>query len=222
MAFYNRTVMCSHRLSVIAICLSVLLLAVVVRANESSLVIQDSAGNLVAGAIIGVHSDAVVPAGDQPLVMDQIKRRFVPRVLLVNRGQSVHFPNRDDIRHHLYSFSPAKTFEMKLYKGEPTLPIQFDQAGIVALGCNIHDRMRGFIYVNPAREQAFVSDRNGVVAIDGDLPDSFFIWHEQLADPSQRIHLSSSDGSLRDGVMVYQLELLPAQDTSRHSFKKRY
>jgi hypothetical protein len=57
------------------------------------------------------------------------------------------FPNSDDIRHQVYSFSPAKTFQLPLYQGTPASPIVFDKPGIVTLGCNIHDRMSAYIVV---------------------------------------------------------------------------
>jgi plastocyanin len=80
-------------------------------------------------------------------VIDQINRRFVPRVSVVRTGTAVTFPNSDHIRHQVYSFSPAKTFTLKLYSGSPKTAVVFDQAGLVVLGCNIHDSMVAFIGV---------------------------------------------------------------------------
>jgi len=79
--------------------------------------------------------------------MDQKNRMFIPHVLAVQTGTSVRFPNSDDIRHHVYSFSPAKPFQLPLYKGTPANPVLFDRAGVVTLGCNIHDQMSAFIVV---------------------------------------------------------------------------
>ncbi|WP_295526954.1 methylamine utilization protein, partial [uncultured Pseudacidovorax sp.] len=79
--------------------------------------------------------------------MAQAQRRFMPETLLVTRGTSVQFPNRDDVRHHVYSFSPAKRFELKLYIGRPANPVLFDMPGVVVLGCNIHDEMVGWVLV---------------------------------------------------------------------------
>lgn len=79
--------------------------------------------------------------------MDQIDKEFVPLVVPVQVGAAVSFPNKDNIRHHVYSFSPAKRFELKLYSGVPAKPVVFDRPGPVTLGCNIHDWMVGYIYV---------------------------------------------------------------------------
>jgi plastocyanin len=79
--------------------------------------------------------------------MGQAGKQFVPQVLVVTTGTEVDFPNRDTVRHHVYSFSPVKKFELKLYIGTPTQPVLFDQPGIAVLGCNIHDQMVGWIVI---------------------------------------------------------------------------
>ncbi len=83
----------------------------------------------------------------KPAVMDQVNKTFVPQVLVVAAGTAVEFPNSDSVSHQVYSFSRAKHFQLPLYKGEVHSPIQFDQPGLVVLGCNIHDSMVGYIYV---------------------------------------------------------------------------
>jgi plastocyanin len=79
--------------------------------------------------------------------MDQVNRQFRPHILVVNKNTQIDFPNSDKIKHHVYSFSPAKTFEIKLYSDKPSAPRLFDQVGEVTLGCNIHDWMLGYVYV---------------------------------------------------------------------------
>lgn len=103
-------------------------------------------------------SDAVIylmpESGTAPVVppnthaaMDQINKQYFPRVLPVQKGTFVDFPNMDNILHHVYSFSEPKQFELPLYKGTNASPILFDRVGQVVLGCNIHDWMIGYIYV---------------------------------------------------------------------------
>lgn len=110
-----------------------------------------------------VRSPAGVPVEDVAVVLEplsgkvpQIKvqasieqrdREFVPYLSIVQKGAAVDFPNRDNLKHHVYSFSPAKTFEIKLYAGHPMQPVVFDKAGEVALGCNIHDWMEAHVLV---------------------------------------------------------------------------
>lgn len=83
-------------------------------------------------------------------IMDQVDRQFVPRILVIRAGTAVDFPNSDTVAHQVYSFSPAKRFQLSLYKGHVYPPLVFDQPGLVVLGCNIHDNMLGYIYVTPS------------------------------------------------------------------------
>ena len=80
-------------------------------------------------------------------VIEQMNKTFIPTVTVVQVGTQVRFPNRDEVRHHVYSFSPAKRFEIKLYSGTPAAPELFDKPGEVVLGCNIHDHMIAYVYV---------------------------------------------------------------------------
>ena len=91
--------------------------------------------------------DAAPPARRDTVIIDQINKRFVPRVSVLRTGTEVTFPNSDRIRHQVYSFSPAKTFSLKLYAGSPNTPVTFDHPGLVVLGCNIHDNMLAYVAV---------------------------------------------------------------------------
>ncbi|MEX8495626.1 methylamine utilization protein [Sphaerotilus sp.] len=109
----------------------------------------DPAGRPLAGAVVAIEvgGAARVAAPGTHFEISQRQRSFEPGLLVVQTGTSVDFPNRDTVRHHVYSFSPAKTFELKLYNGRPSAPVVFDQAGVVVLGCNIHDQMIGTVVV---------------------------------------------------------------------------
>jgi plastocyanin len=91
--------------------------------------------------------DTSALAAPSHAVMDQIDRQFVPRILVIRSGTAVDFPNSDNIAHQVYSFSPAKRFQLSLYRGRVYPPLIFDKAGLVVVGCNIHDNMLGYIYV---------------------------------------------------------------------------
>lgn len=119
-------------------------------ASTVQVTVSDGAGKPVAQAVASLHPlSAPVPPPQSPLtaVMDQKGLRYVPQVLAVRVGTHVSFPNSDNVRHHVYSFSPAKTFELRLYAGMHSRKILFDKPGVVVLGCNIHDWMLGFIDV---------------------------------------------------------------------------
>ena len=110
--------------------------------------VRDAHGSPLTDAVVYAIPDTPAPpSAGRTAIMDQKDRTFVPHVLPVQVGTAVRFPNSDDIQHSVYSFSPAKTFQLPLYKGTPANPISFSDAGVVTLGCNIHDKMNGYIVV---------------------------------------------------------------------------
>ena len=114
--------------------------------------VRDQDGRPVAHAVATLKSlDAPTPAGPirfaWPMVVDQRSIKFDPFVLVAPAGTEVSFPNRDKVRHHVYSFSPVKVFQLKLYGRDESRSVTFDRAGVVPLGCNIHDQMIGFVDV---------------------------------------------------------------------------
>jgi len=111
--------------------------------------VNDDAGRPLPGAVVFLESrEAREAARPLPQVeVSQSGRQFQPLVSVVTVGTAVSFPNRDTVRHHVYSFSPTKKFEIKLYVGTPASPVVFDRAGIAVLGCNIHDTMVAWVVV---------------------------------------------------------------------------
>ena len=163
-----------------------------------------------------VHS-AVLTAGDpeDKLVMseaemDQIDREFSPYVIAIQEGQKVAFPNKDSVRHHVYSFSPAKQFEMRLYSGRPEAPLAFEKSGAVVLGCNIHDNMVGYIYVT-RRPYRSVTNSIGEARLTATTDiQEIVLWHPNLSLDSQA-ELTLSLKDLRtvteDGLTYYLVNL---------------
>lgn len=109
--------------------------------------VTDAAGHPLADTVVAVYGAAAAGRPAATAVIDQVDKQFAPRLLSISTGDAVSFPNSDNIRHHVYSFSPAKTFELPLYHGVPSAPVTFDKAGKVVLGCNIHDRMSAHVFV---------------------------------------------------------------------------
>lgn len=119
-----------------------------IMAADVTVMVTDAGGKPVTDAVVAFY-DSKTPAANANAAgkIIQKNKMFNPKVTVVQTGTSINFPNEDSVRHHVYSFSPAKKFELKLYSGVPTNPVPFDQAGVVTLGCNIHDSMVGYIYV---------------------------------------------------------------------------
>jgi plastocyanin len=137
--------------------------------------------------------DASVPPAHIAATIDQIDKQFVPRVSVLRTGTTVTFTNSDHMRHQVYSFSPSKTFALKLYAGSPEAPIVFDKSGLVVLGCNIHDQMIAFVAIvdSPYFAKAPAS---GIVSMN--LPAGRYrlrAWHPSLvvAMPPQQIAVSA-------------------------------
>ena len=121
--------------------------------------------------------DGAPQANPGTATIDQVDKRFAPRVSVVRTGTSITFPNSDRIRHQVYSFSPAKTFSLKLYAGSPKTPVIFDHEGLVVLGCNIHDNMIAFVGVVDSPYFAKTTD-SGAASIN--LPPGRYrlrAWH---------------------------------------------
>ena len=127
--------------------------------------------------------DAAPGPGHETAVIDQVNKRFVPRVSVVRTGTAITFPNSDRIRHQVYSFSPAKTFTLKLYAGSPHTAVIFDQAGLVILGCNIHDSMLAYVGVVDSPYFAKLGD-SGTATLN--LPAGRYrlrTWHPNAISP---------------------------------------
>lgn len=158
-------------------------MAGVVQAASVQVELTDAAGKPLADAVVFLESaEAKRLVKPQPGVeMAQEKRQFVPVMMVVPVGTQVLFPNRDTVRHHVYSFSPTKKFELKLYAGTPAKPVLFDQAGVVVLGCNIHDQMTGWILVVDTPYYTS-SSATGKAQIDNVAPGTYKLraWHHRL------------------------------------------
>lgn len=113
----------------------------------------------------------------------QKDRKFSQLMTVIQVGQGIFFPNRDSVRHHVYSLSQAKLFELKLYSGVPASPVVFDKPGSVVLGCNIHDKMVSYVHVVDTPWFG-KSDASGRARLEG-MPDGRYklkVWHYALAN----------------------------------------
>jgi plastocyanin len=146
--------------------------------------VTDRAGQPVDGAVVMLEPVAgrlpVAPMNGVQIA--QVQRRFNPQVTVVSVGTPVTFPNLDTVRHHVYSFSPAKTFELKLYSGVPNTPVVFDKPGIAVLGCNIHDQMAAWVVVVDTPLHARTA-ATGQAQIESVPAGSYRlrVWHPRLA-----------------------------------------
>jgi hypothetical protein len=165
----------------LAVSVALLFSATIAQAATVDVQVRAANGAPVPDAVVTIDSPRA-PSGPihfpWPYIVAQENIAFNPHVLIVPVGTTVAFPNRDRVRHHVYSFSPAKKFELQLYGRQQERMITFDKPGPVALGCNIHDQMNGFVVV-VTTPFAAKTDAHGRAVI-GDVPGgsaTLTVWH---------------------------------------------
>ncbi len=150
------------------------------------LLLVDQTGQPVGDVVARVEQSQTSAAQEGPdvAVMDQVDLSFSPKVIAISTGTRVQFPNSDETRHHVYSFSPAKTFELQLFRGNEAPPVEFDKAGLVVIGCNIHDAMLGYIYITDGQVYGVTDADGGLTLPTFTAPDSaeLVLWHPDLDD----------------------------------------
>jgi plastocyanin len=155
-------------------------------------------------AVVVEPLSASVPQNNRGrAIIEQRDREFMPYVTIVQTGTAIDFPNHDPIKHHIYSFSPPKIFEIKLYAGKPGQPVVFDKPGEVVLGCNIHDWMEAYVLVVNSPYFAKTGD-NGRASISK-VPAGRYrlqLWH-----PRQKTRQALRDIELGTGTSKFDLVL---------------
>jgi len=209
----RRTARCA-RLSLAALLLAAL--APAARAGDVAFLVVNAKNKPVTDAVVTAYPPGL--KADQirfswPQEMDQRDLQFDPFVLVVPVGANVSFPNRDPVRHHVYSFSPSHPFELKLYGKDETRSVRFDKAGVVALGCNIHDGMVAFIKVVDTPFAA-KTDNKGQAEVKG-LPAGQVqvrIWHPYLKAPGNEIVRTVAVTASGAPLQTVQIDLRNAPD----------
>lgn len=167
----------------------------------------------VADAVVTLHligRPTPAPNGSGAFTVTQKDIQFHPYVLMVPVNSQVSFPNLDLVRHHVYSFSPAKKFELKLYAKEQNRSVTFDKAGVVALGCNIHDQMSAYIDVVDT-SFAVKTDASGNAVFSG-VPAgqvSVEVWHPLLRAPGNMVKAQVAVGASGGATQTMNVTLRP-------------
>jgi plastocyanin len=192
----------------VRVLLCVLLCGTATRAPAASLVVSvlERDGKPLPGAVVTAEPDPSTSAAPPvKALMDQVNLAFLPDVLVIPVHSTVQFPNSDAVGHQVYSFSRARQFQLPLYRGKPYPPVQFDQPGVVTLGCNIHDNMIGYIFVTAAPYFGRTDARGQWQARD--LPAGKFrvrVWHPLLNETQELEH----DVDLTGDIGTVELRLV--------------
>ncbi len=175
--------------------------------------LKDHKGKAIADAVVlavAVDPKNALRAKSPANAVDQVDKQFVPYVQPIFIGSKLRFPNSDNIRHQVYSFSPAKTFELPLYSRTEAQPVIFDKPGVVVLGCNIHDWMIGYIYV--AETPFFAKTGAAGTASIADMPAGDYlvrIWHPNMEQSETATIRRVTIGSDGPAQVEWQLRLKP-------------
>ena len=190
-----------------------LALAAPVGAAPLTVRVVDASGKPVRDAVVTLHpsSGARTPRPSTRYVVSQKKMQFHPFLAIVPVGADISFPNFDNTKHHVYSFSPAKRFELKLFAKDQSRTVHFDKPGVVALGCNIHDQMTAFIVVTDSVWTARTNGQ-GIVAFSDapSAPGKLTVWHPYLRAPGGSVQQALSAGQ-RNASFSVRLRPPPAQ-----------
>lgn len=187
--------------------------------------IKDGKGQPVADAVASLtplDRAPVVKVPDEPAIIVQDNEEFSPTVTVVVVGGKVLIPNRDKVQHHVYSLSPAKRFDIPLYKGEMKDPVVFDRPGIVALGCNIHDWMAAYVVVLATPH--FAKSAAAGTAQIADLPPGRYrleVWHQRITAPVVReVNVSSDPATQVIAVTLRELrQIRRAPETGAGAYR---
>jgi plastocyanin len=177
--------------------------------------VKDANGNALPDAAVYAEPvSGAAPARPKASEIEQKGRKFLPLMTVIQTGSEISFPNNDTVRHHVYSFSPVKPFELKLYSGTPSSPVVFDKPGTVVIGCNIHDRMVAYIQVVNTPYFGKSSETGRVLM--SDLPAGKYrlkAWHHQLLSgatmPESEITVGKQD-------IAVSIALTSKSDASPH------
>jgi plastocyanin len=163
-------------------------------AGDLTVTVRTPAGQPVANAVVSVAAPHDGPIRFAwPYRVAQRNMQFDPFVLIVPVGAEVAFPNLDNTRHQIYSFSPTHPFQLRLYGREETRTVRFERAGIVALGCNIHDSMIAFIVVVDTPYAARTDAQGQAVIRDVPAgPRAVRVWHPYLRAPGNALSLQAA------------------------------
>ncbi|MCG6552380.1 MAG: methylamine utilization protein [Candidatus Magnetominusculus sp. LBB02] len=174
--------------------------------------IADDQGAPVEFAVVTATATSSTINSKKPadVIIDQVDKEFITYVTAIQAGTTVMFPNNDKIRHHIYSFSEVKKFEIPLYPPGVNADnkVLFDKPGVVVIGCNIHDWMKAYIYVVETPYFA-TSDSKGNILIN-DLPDGQYdvaVWHPNLAPKTPPQTMKVSVGDKNEGHIKFTLRL---------------
>jgi plastocyanin len=177
------------------------------RAADLEVTVHDSSNKPLEDAVVYAEPVGGAATASHEIAhvkIDQVNKEFVPLVTVVRTNTEIHFPNSDDFRHSIYSFSQPKTFTTKLYSGKQAPPVLFDKPGLVVLGCNIHDMMAAWVLIVDTPYFTKTAT-NGTGLLKGLEPGDYrvSVWYPgpQFQPSTSQVHVAA-DGNNHFAVAV--------------------
>ena len=183
-------------------------------------------GKPVANAVVILENGLSESPVEAEIV--QKNRNFHPHTLIIPKHSRVDFPNQDNTQHHVYSFSPAKTFNIELYAGRPTEPVVFNKTGVVEIGCNIHDHMQAFILITDSAPSGRTDEQGRLTveippsADDGSGKIELQIWHPRLTDNTRMARFTVEQPYPASLELSVELSPEPASDDRLDGLQERF
>lgn len=188
-----------------------------------SIIIKSASGKAIKDAVITLTPTTKIKLRTgKTYIIDQVNKTYVPHVTIIPVKSNISFPNKDNIHHHVYSFSETRKFELPLYEGTPTEPVTFNKSGIVVLGCNIHDWMRAYIFITDTPYYG-LSGESGSITIKN-VPKgkySLRVWHPRIKNYSDKNTISISLIKKQNSPYQQTISLKPAFKIRRAPKAKR-
>jgi hemoglobin len=121
-------------------------------------------------------------------VIEQRDRQFAPRVMVVPVGSTVTFPNFDPVFHNVFSLSPARAFDLGIYKDGETREVTFNKEGVIEVGCNLHANMSATLIIVSAPHYV-VTNAKGQFSFKSLALGDYQLkaWNEASSEPLTKI-----------------------------------
>ncbi|WP_052380247.1 MULTISPECIES: cupredoxin domain-containing protein [unclassified Pseudoalteromonas] len=164
--------------------ISFLLLSSQVLANYTTVTVLDPKLAAIEGVVVylsPLDKSSVNSHTTQTLIISQNNKKFTPYIAVLQKGQKIKFKNQDDVTHHIYSVSGQNRFDFKVKAGGHKDNINISTAGEIAMGCNIHDWMSGYVLV--VDTPYFNKTTSSGISNFENIPSGNYkltIWHPQL------------------------------------------
>lgn len=144
--------------------------------------------------LVPSDQELAIQAPEKHAVISQKNAKFAPELIVITKGQTVDFPNDDDIPHNVFSFSKAKKFDLGTYPQGVKKSVKFDQEGPVLLFCSIHENMNGVIYVTPNQLHT-IADSQGNFTIQNVPVGKYRLrtWDSSLPEAVESVYVKDVD-----------------------------